>query len=159
MEDIDKKAMQLAIEESKANITNNYKNGGPFGAVIVKNGKIIASAHNTVIESADATAHAEINAIRQASKILNTNDLSGCTLYTSAEPCPMCLSAIIWANIKDVYYANTRKDANNIGFRDDVIYEYINGENQDILNKHHIESEEALEVFNNFEKMDEKNIY
>lgn len=159
MEDIDKKAMQLAIEESKANITNNYKNGGPFGAVIVKNGKIIASAHNTVIESADATAHAEINAIRQASKILNTNDLSGCTLYTSAEPCPMCLSAIIWANIKDVYYANTRKDANNIGFRDDVIYEYINGGNAHILNKHHIESEEALEVFNNFEKINEKNIY
>lgn len=159
MEDIDKKAMQLAIEESRANITNNYKNGGPFGAVIVKNGKIIASAHNTVIESADATAHAEINAIRQASKILNTNDLSGCTLYTSAEPCPMCLSAIIWANIKDVYYANTRKDANNIGFRDDVIYEYINGGNAHILNKHHIESEEALEVFNNFEKINEKNIY
>ena len=159
MEDIDKKAMQLAIEESKANITNNYKNGGPFGAVIVKNGKIIASAHNTVIESTDATAHAEINAIRQASKILNTNDLSGCTLYTSAEPCPMCLSAIIWANIKDIYYANTRKDADNIGFRDDVIYEYINGGNVHILNKHHIESEEALEVFNNFEKMDEKNIY
>lgn len=159
MEDIDKKAMQLAIEESKANITNNYKNGGPFGAVIVKNGKIIASAHNTVIESADATAHAEINAIRQASKILNTNDLSGCTLYTSAEPCPMCLSAIIWANIKDVYYANTRKDADNIGFRDDVIYEYINGGNAHILNKHHIESEEALEVFNNFEKINEKNIY
>lgn len=159
MEDIDKKAMQLAIEESRANITNNYKNGGPFGAVIVKNGKIIASAHNTVIESADATAHAEINAIRQASKILNTNDLSGCTLYTSAEPCPMCLSAIIWANIKDVYYANTRKDADNIGFRDDVIYEYINGGNAHILNKHHIESEEALEVFNNFEKINEKNIY
>lgn len=159
MEDIDKKAMKLAIEESKANITNNYKNGGPFGAVIVKNGKIIASAHNTVIESADATAHAEINAIRQASKILNTNDLSGCTLYTSAEPCPMCLSAIIWANIKDVYYANTRKDANNIGFRDDVIYEYINGGNAHILNKHHIESEEALEVFNDFENIDEKNIY
>lgn len=159
MEDIDKKAMQLAIEESKANITNNYKNGGPFGAVIVKNGKIIASAHNTVIESVDATAHAEINAIRQASKILNTNDLSGCTLYTSAEPCPMCLSAIIWANIKDVYYANTRKDADNIGFRDDVIYEYINGGNAHILNKHHIESEEALDVFKNFEKINEKNIY
>lgn len=159
MEDIDKKAMQLAIEESRANITNNYKNGGPFGAVIVKNGKIITSAHNTVIENNDATAHAEINVIRQASKILNTNDLSGCTLYTSTEPCPMCLSAIIWANIKDVYYANTRKDANDIGFRDDIIYEYINGGNPHILNKHHIESEGALEVFNNFEKMDEKNIY
>ena len=107
MKDIDKEAMKLAIEESKVNIANNYKNGGPFGAVIVRDGKIITSAHNTVIENNDATAHAEINAIRQASKILNTNDLSDCTLYTSTEPCPMCLSAIIWANIKDIYYANT----------------------------------------------------
>lgn len=159
MKDIDKEAMKLAIEESKVNIANNYKNGGPFGAVIVRDGKIITSAHNTVIENNDATAHAEINAIRQASKILNTNDLSDCTLYTSTEPCPMCLSAIIWANIKDIYYANTRKDANDIGFRDDVIYEYINGENQNILNRHHIESEEALEVFNKFKGMDEKNMY
>ena len=159
MNNIDDKAIKLAIQESQINKENNYKKGGPFGAVIVKNGKIITSAHNTVIESIDPTAHAEINAIRQASKILNTNDLSDCTLYTSTEPCPMCLSAIIWANIKDVYYANTRKDANDIGFRDDVIYEYINGENQNILNKHHIESEEALKVFNNFKKMDEKNIY
>ena len=90
---------------------------------------------------------------------INSYDLSNCELYTSCYPCPMCLSAIIWANIKDVYYANTRKDANDIGFRDDVIYEYINGENQNILNKHHIESEEALEVFNKFKGMDEKNIY
>lgn len=152
-------AMKLAIEESKVNSKNNYKNGGPFGAVIVKNEEIITSAHNTVIESRDATAHAEINAIRQASKILNTNDLSECVLFTSAEPCPMCLSAIIWANIKEIYYANTRKDADAIGFRDDMIYEYINGKNQDILKKHHVKSKEALEAFKNFKEIDEKNIY
>lgn len=159
MERIDEEAMKLAIEESKINSSNHYKNGGPFGAVIVKNGEIIAKAHNTVIESVDATAHAEINAIRQASKVLNTNDLSDCILYTSAEPCPMCLSAIIWANIKEIYYANTRKDADDIGFRDDMIYEYINGKNQDILKKYHIESEEALKVFKAFKNMDEKNMY
>ena len=102
--------IKLAIEESRANLENNYTKGGPFGAVIVKNGEIIASAHNTVIESIDATAHAEVNAIRLASQKLKTHDLRGCILYTSAEPCPMCLSAIIWANIKEVYYANTKKD-------------------------------------------------
>lgn len=159
MEKLKEQAMKLAIEESKANSVNHYQNGGPFGAVIVKDGKIITSAHNTVVESVDATAHAEINAIRQASKILNTKDLSDCILFTSAEPCPMCLSAIIWANIKEIYYANTRKDADDIGFRDDIIYKYINGENQSILKKYHIESKEALEVFQNFKQMEEKNIY
>ena len=106
--------MKIVVEESKANKSNNYQNGGPFGAAVVKNGEIVAVAHNTVIESIDATAHAEVNAIRLASKKLNTHDLSGCVLYTSAEPCPMCLSAIIWANIKEVYYANTKKDAANM---------------------------------------------
>lgn len=158
-EEMNKKAMKLAIEESKVNMENNYKNGGPFGAVIVKNGKIIASAHNTVIENADATAHAEINAIRKASQILKTHDLSECILYVNAEPCPMCLSAIIWANIKEIYYANTRKEAGNIGFRDDMIYEYMAGKNQNILKKYHIENKEALEVFNIFDKMKEKNMY
>ena len=136
--------IKLAIEESRANLENNYTKGGPFGAVIVKNGEIIASAHNTVIESIDATAHAEVNAIRLASQKLKTHDLRGCILYTSAEPCPMCLSAIIWANIKEVYYANTRKDADNIGFRDDIIYEYLDGKNKEIINiiKSVINSEE-----------------
>ena len=87
-----------------------------FGAVILKDGEVVASSHNTVIESKDPTAHAEVNAIRKACRVLNTHDLSGCVLYTSAEPCPMCLSAIIWANIKKVYYANTRSDADKIGF-------------------------------------------
>lgn len=159
MDNIEENVMNLAIEESKINRKNNYKNGGPFGAVIVKDGEIIASAHNTVFESVDATAHAEINAIRKASKILNTNDLSGCILYTSTEPCPMCLSAIIWANIKEIYYANTKKDADNIGFRDDMIYEYIKGNKEDVLTKHHIDSKEALKVFEEFKNMDGKNMY
>ena len=83
----------------------------------------------------------------------------GCILYTTAEPCPMCLSAIIWANIKEVYYANTKKDADDIGFRDDMIYEYIKGNNKEVLNLHHIESEEALEVFKKFKEMNDKKIY
>ena len=159
MSELDEIAIKKAIEESKINLANNFKNGGPFGAVIVKDGRIISIEHNTVIESKDATAHAEINAIRNASKKLNTHDLSGCILYTSAEPCPMCLSAIIWANIKKVYYANTKKDANDIGFRDDIIYEYIKGNNKSILELQHIKSEEALEVFNKFKELADKIIY
>lgn len=80
-------------------------------------------------------------------------------LYTSAEPCPMCLSAIIWANIKEVYYANTKKDADEIGFRDDRIYEYIKGNDEKVLNLHHVESEEALEVFKKFKEIGEQNLY
>ena len=141
MENINEKAIDVAIDESKVNMKNNYQKGGPFGAAIVKDGKIIAKAHNTVIESKDATAHAEVNAIRKASKVLNTHDLSGCILYTSAEPCPMCLSAIIWANIKEVYFVNTRKDADAIGFRDDMIYDYLKGKNKDLIHIHHVEND------------------
>ena len=159
MKVLEKMAIEKAIEESKANIENNYQKGGPFGAVIVKDGKIISSAHNTVVESMDATAHAEVNCIRKASKKLGTHDLEGCTLYTSAEPCPMCLSAIIWANIKEVYYCNTKKDAENIGFRDDMIYEYIKGNNKSVINLHHIKNEEALEVFKKFKCLEDKNMY
>lgn len=159
MEDINKIAMKKAIEESKVNLENNYKKGGPFGAVIVKDGEIISSAHNTVIESNDPTAHAEVNAIRKACKKLNTHDLTGCVLYTSAEPCPMCLSAIIWSNIKIVYYANTKKDADEIGFRDDMIYEYLKGNNELLIEVRRIESEEALEVFKKFKQLSDKTMY
>ena len=159
MREIDKIAMEKAIEESKVNLENNYKNGGPFGAAIVKNGEIISCGHNTVVEAKDATAHAEINAIRMAAQKLNTHDLTGCTLYTSAEPCPMCLSAIIWANIKDVYYSNTKKDANDIGFRDDIIYEYLKGNNKELIQMHRIESEDARKVFENFKNLENKIIY
>lgn len=152
-------AMKLAIKESKANLENNYKNGGPFGAVIVKDDVIIAQAHNTVVEGKDPTAHAEINAIRKAAKVLKTHDLSGCVLYTSAEPCPMCLSAIIWANIKEVYYANTKKDAEDIGFRDNMIYEYLKGEKKDVIKLIRINNEEAIEVFKKFKNLKNKKMY
>lgn len=123
--------MNMAIEESAYNKSNDYQFGGPFGAVIVKDGVVIARDHNRVIENKDATAHAEINVIRKASCVLGTHDLSGCILYTSCEPCPMCLSAILWANIKEVNYANTKEDAAKIGFRDNFIYDYFKNLNQD----------------------------
>lgn len=152
-------AMRIAIEESKYNSENNYKNGGPFGAVILKNGEIVSIAHNTVIESKDPTAHAEVNAIRLATKKLNTHDLTGCTLYVNAEPCPMCLSAIIWANIKEVYFANTKEEAGDIGFRDDLIYDYIKNRDENILKTHHVENEKAKEIFEEFKTNENKIMY
>ena len=99
--------------------------GGPFGAVVVRKGKVIATGHNQVTSTHDPTAHAEIVAIRAACKRLETFELSDCDLYTSCEPCPMCLSAIYWARIKQIYFANTRQDAAKIGFDDSFIYEEI----------------------------------
>lgn len=156
---MEEKFMKMAIEESKANSVNNYNAGGPFGAVIVKNGEIISQAHNTVIENQDPTAHAEVNAIRLAAKKLGTHDLSNCIVYTSAEPCPMCLSAIIWANIKEVYYSNSKEDAAQIGFRDDMIYDYIKNRDDKILKLHRIESLEAKRVFDDFGKNENKVMY
>ena len=156
---INEEAFELSIKEACINKENNYQDGEPFGAVIVKDGKIIASAHNTVNKSMDATAHAEINAIRIASQMLKTSDLRGCILYASSEPCPMCLSAIIWANIKDVYFANTKEEANDIGFRDDIIYDYIKGKNKNLINMYHIENKEALKNFQEFKENDKKIMY
>lgn len=119
MEKSKEKFMRRAIELSIVNVT---KGGGPFGAVIVKSGKIISEGTNIVSKKNDPTAHAEIETIRNASKKLKTFDLRGCEIYTSCEPCPMCLSAIYWANIDKIYFANTRKDAERIGFRDKHIY-------------------------------------
>jgi guanine deaminase len=116
------KFMKEAIELSIVNVT---KGGGPFGAVIVKGGKIIAEGTNNVAKKNDPTAHAEIVAIRNASKKLKSFSLKGCEIYTSCEPCPMCLSAIYWANIDKIFYANTKKDAEKIGFRDDHIYKEL----------------------------------
>jgi tRNA(Arg) A34 adenosine deaminase TadA len=99
--------------------------GGPFGAVIVKNGKILAEGFNQVTSANDPTAHAEVTAIREACRKLGTFTLEGCEIYTSCEPCPMCLSAIFWARIERIYYANTRKDAARIGFDDDEIYHEV----------------------------------
>lgn len=107
--------------------------------------------HNRVLKTNDPTAHAEIEAIRLASQALGTYDLSGCTLYTSCEPCPMCLSASIWANIQTIYYGCTRKDAANIGFRDDAIYEYLSGKNPQLLTLTPLDQEACLEIFKTYE--------
>ena len=142
------KYMQKAKENAERGIKN--QEGGPFGAVIVnKEGKIIANGNNKVIKENDPTAHAEIVAIREACKVLNTNDLKDCILYTSCEPCPMCLSAIIWANIKEVYFACTRKDAEDIGFRDNDIYEFIKG-NNNMISLKQIGREECIETMKKY---------
>lgn len=117
------KFMRLAIAMSEKNVLESL--GGPFGAVVVKDGKIIAKSGNKVTTTNDPTAHAEVSAIRMACKKLQTFDLSGCVIYTSCEPCPMCLSAIYWARIEVIYYANTKTDAAAIGFDDQFIYEEI----------------------------------
>ena len=106
--------MQLAIDEARKGIRENH--GGPFGAVIVKDGQVIASAHNDVLKENDPTSHAEIEAIREASEKLDTHDLSGCELYTTGKPCPMCKGAIQWAKIEKVYYGCDYDDASKIGF-------------------------------------------
>jgi guanine deaminase len=112
--------MQMAIELSEQNI--KHAQGGPFGAVIVKDGMVVARSANKVVMQNDPTAHAEISAIRMACQELGTYDLEGCEIYTSCEPCPMCLGAIYWAHIGKVYYANTKQDAAAIGFDDHAIY-------------------------------------
>jgi len=117
MEKID--FMRRAIELSVQSVGLG---GGPFGAVIVKDGKIVAEASNRVTLDNDPTAHAEVNAIRQAARSLGRFDLSGCDIYTSCEPCPMCLGAIYWARIDHIYYGCNRKDAADAGFDDDFIY-------------------------------------
>ncbi|WP_409477302.1 nucleoside deaminase [Pseudobdellovibrio sp. HCB154] len=114
--------MKRAIELSKKNIEHG---GGPFGAVIVKDGKIIGEGFNKVTANNDPTAHAEVEAIREACKNISNFDLNGAEIYTSCEPCPMCLSAIYWARLSKIYYANTKKDAAEIEFDDDFIYTEI----------------------------------
>ena len=116
----DKVFMREAVRLSRESVENG---GGPFGAVIVKDGKIVAGSSNSVTLENDPTAHAEVSCIRKACKVLGTFDLSGCDIYTSCEPCPMCLGAIYWAHLDRIYYANDRKDAGAIGFDDDFIYE------------------------------------
>jgi len=115
--------MRAAVELSRKKMRDNY--GGPFGAVIVRKNKIVGRGWNRVTSTNDPTAHAEISAIRDACKKLKTFKLDDCELYTSCEPCPMCLAAIYWARIGKIFYANTRKDAAKIEFDDDLIYREV----------------------------------
>lgn len=139
-----RQAIDLALNNAKS-----VAGGGPFGALIVKDGEVIAATANSVTVDNDPTAHAEVNAIRSACKTLGTFDLSGCTLYTSCEPCPMCLSAIYWARISEVYYAAGKDDAADAGFDDAFIYEELalpKGNRK--LQLKHLEMGEALDPFN-----------
>ena len=120
--ELDKQFMREAIRLANESVN---RGGGPFGAVIVKDGKVIAGRSNSVTIDNDPTAHAEVNTIREACRRLGTFDLSGCTIYTSCEPCPMCLGAIYWARISRIFYGNNRKDARDIQFADDFIYEEL----------------------------------
>lgn len=154
MDDFSKQMMHKAIRLS---IKSIHEGGGPFGAVIVKNGKEIASAYNEVTLQNDPTAHAEIHAIRLAAKKLNTFNLSGCEIYTSCEPCPMCLSAIYWAKISKIYYANTKADAQAIGFDDSFIYDQLDlPEEERSVQAVKMLREEALEAFKLWEQTTDK---
>ena len=139
--------MKEAINEANQGIHAGH--GGPFGSVIVKDGKIIGRGHNQVIARQDPTCHGEMMAIRDACKNIKTHDLSGCDLYTTAAPCPMCKGAILWANIDNVYYGCTVKDTDSIGFRDETFYEKWNqGDSEDygVMTGR----EECLELFREY---------
>ena len=143
--------MKLAALEAKYTMSHGV--GGPFGAVIVKDGLIIARTSNSVLKDNDPTAHAEMNAIRLACKELGTYDLSGCELYCTGFPCPMCMSAIMWANIKRIYVSGFPEDADKIGFRDEFMYQFIkqNCNNSDILEIELVDRDIALDLYKEYQ--------
>ncbi len=146
--------MRKAIELAEENVDNG---GGPFGAVIARDGKIIATGVNRVTANHDPTAHAEVSAIRAACKELGTFDLSGCEIYTSCEPCPMCLGAIYWAHIDKMYYGNDKADAKRIGFDDSFIYDEIAlSPSERKLESKRILKEEAAKAFDMWTNKDDK---
>ncbi len=150
--------MNRAIELSMEKMQNNE--GGPFGAVIVKDGKIVAEGWNQVTSTLDPTAHAEVQAIRKACDSLQTYSLEGCEIYTSCEPCPMCLAAIYWARVDKIYYANSRQDAAQIEFDDEFLYTEINQPlDKRKVPTQQIQRDEAIKVFQAWEKKVDKTPY
>ena len=158
MGQFNEKFLQRAVELALENIKTAQ--GGPFGAVIVKNGEIVAEGTNHVTSNNDPTAHAEVVAIRNACEKLNSFQLDDCDIYCSCEPCPMCLGAIYWARPQAVYFAANKNDAANAGFDDSFIYDEMKLEyhNRKILTKH-VPLKEALHVFHTWVKMDNKTDY
>lgn len=155
-----KDEMLDVILEEMTQSSLEFKVGGPFGAVVYKDGKIVGKGVNRVVGNNDPTAHAEMEAIRNACKNLKTFDLTGCELYATGYPCPMCMSAIIWANIKKVYYSADYKDASDIGFRDDFIYKFLkNGcKDEKILKLEQISKEKVVKLYKKY-KNSEKTMY
>lgn len=141
--------MLLAIEEARQGIHAHH--GGPFGAVIVKDGKVVGKGHNQVLKNNDPTCHGEIMAIHEACKTLGTYDLSGCEIYTTGEPCPMCLGAILWANIDRVYYGCNVRDTEIIGFRDDAFYQKFHSRDEFCVC---LDREQCLELYKEYSNID-----
>lgn len=140
--------MQMAIDEARKGITAGH--GGPFGSVIVKDGKVVSRGHNCVVKNNDPTCHGEMQAIRKACRKLGTFDLSGCELYTTGEPCHMCLCACMWANISKIYYGCTIADNGRAGFRDDKFNDIFGGREKlgDYLNE--VDRDACLELFDEY---------
>ena len=152
-----KEFMARAIKLSIESVENG---GGPFGAVIVKDGEIVAECANSVTTDNDPTAHAEVNTIRQACKTLNTYDLTGCVIYSSCEPCPMCLGAIYWAHLDELYFANHKKDASDIGFDDAFIYEELDlPYAKRKLKTNQMMRDEAIQAFQKWDEFEGKTEY
>ncbi|GAB3817257.1 nucleoside deaminase [Pontibacter rugosus] len=150
--------MREALQLSEEKMLEGF--GGPFGAVVVRQGNVIARGYNNVLASQDPTAHAEVDALRKAAQVLKTHDLSDCELYTSCEPCPMCLGAIYWARIKKVYYGNTHLDAARVGFDDSFIYEEMKKPHEERqIPMEQILPGEAAKAFEIWEQLENKKMY
>ncbi len=152
------KFMKVAIEEAREGIKQNH--GGPFGAVVVKNGKVVGRGHNHVVANNDPTCHGEIDAIRNACKNLSTFDLNGAEIYTTGEPCPMCLGAILWANISKIYYGCSIQENDMIGFRDEVFYKNLSISTEKMKDKIvQVDHKECLKLFEDYMKITNKTMY
>lgn len=149
--------MKLAIEQAREGIHNHH--GGPFGSVIVKDGKIIGRGHNMVLKNNDSTAHGEVSAIRDAEQRLGTYDLSGTEIYTTGEPCPMCLAACMWANISKVYYGCTIGDNESIGFRDAKFDDLMGGRTKLADYLQQVGRDLCLELFDEYNQIEDRTIY
>jgi guanine deaminase len=152
-----KKLMKKAVAQAFLGMRKNH--GGPFGAVIARNGEVIASGHNMVIKKHDPTAHAEVVAIRRAARKLGRFDLSDCEIYSTCEPCPMCLAAIYWSNISQVFYGCTSKDAERIGFRDRRLYDLIKKRKSPALKKIKLGRSECLKPFREWSRNPDRVMY
>lgn len=150
------KYMKMAIAEARKGIRSGH--GGPFGSVIVKDGVVVAKGHNQVLKNQDPTCHGEMMAIHKACKKLGTHDLSGCELYTTAEPCPMCLGAILWANISKVYFGCNIFDTEKIGFRDKVFYEINESGKKDEM-VIELDRKQCLKLFEEYSSIPHKQNY
>lgn len=150
--------MKVAIQEAKKGIKGGH--GGPFGAVIVKNGEIIGKGHNKVLSKLDPTLHGEIDAIKNACKSIKSFDLKGADIYTTGEPCPMCLGAILWANINKIFYGCSIEENEMIGFRDKVFYDSLSLSTEKIKNKLiQIDHDECLKLFQEYANIKDKTNY